>query len=287
MQRLYKLVKHLDRASRWIGRVPSFAFATLYLTLIPTFASIYVSFDAEFYQNSLRLEQALWSDIQQAENDLARDIREQFVSEFGTGMSLYNNNYISLQSPWFMVHRLQIRLPEAADFKVTVPMFRFGGNAYVTSETITVTFFLDPTDARLIPTDDRAYVLADPVLRTYRPVDCSPDNICEALFRASPHLPSRALFLRVSSETQTSLHRCVDALGSLQPDTSSEFWRMFYFSAVTITTVGYGDIVPLTTRTRLLVAGEAILGVVIIGLFLNSVASAVRAAPPNSLQEPT
>lgn len=50
------------------------------------------------------------------------------------------------------------------------------------------------------------------------------------------------------------------------------FWRMFYLSAVTITTVGYGDIVPVTTATRLLVSLEAILGIVLIGLFLNSLA---------------
>jgi len=51
---------------------------------------------------------------------------------------------------------------------------------------------------------------------------------------------------------------------------SGEFWRMLYLSAITITTVGYGDIVPLTTTARLLIACEAVLGIVVIGLFLNS-----------------
>jgi len=50
------------------------------------------------------------------------------------------------------------------------------------------------------------------------------------------------------------------------------FQRMLYLSAVTVTTLGYGDIVPLTTTTRLLVASEAVFGVVIAGLFLNAVA---------------
>ena len=43
---------------------------------------------------------------------------------------------------------------------------------------------------------------------------------------------------------------------------------MFYLSAATITTLGYGDIVPITTTARMWVAVEAILGVVTIGLFL-------------------
>jgi hypothetical protein len=48
--------------------------------------------------------------------------------------------------------------------------------------------------------------------------------------------------------------------------------RMLYFSAVVITTVGFGDIVPMTARMRGLVAAEAIFGIILAGLFLNAVA---------------
>ncbi len=47
--------------------------------------------------------------------------------------------------------------------------------------------------------------------------------------------------------------------------------RMFYFSTVTITTLGYGDIVPLTTNARILVSLESILGIVFLGLFVNDI----------------
>jgi hypothetical protein len=53
-------------------------------------------------------------------------------------------------------------------------------------------------------------------------------------------------------------------------DVSDNFQRMLYFSAVTITTLGFGDIVPITTAARRLVTCEAVFGVVMIGLFLNS-----------------
>jgi hypothetical protein len=53
----------------------------------------------------------------------------------------------------------------------------------------------------------------------------------------------------------------------------SNFPRMLYFSAVTVTTVGYGDIVPVTDGARIAVASEAILGIVVIGLFLNGLAA--------------
>jgi hypothetical protein len=51
---------------------------------------------------------------------------------------------------------------------------------------------------------------------------------------------------------------------------SDSLWRMVYLSAMTITTVGFGDITPVSEAARILVAIEAILGVVVIGLFLSA-----------------
>lgn len=53
----------------------------------------------------------------------------------------------------------------------------------------------------------------------------------------------------------------------------NNFLRMFYFSTVVITTLGFGDIVPVTDMSRIIVSSEAILGVIFIGLFLNKLAS--------------
>lgn len=48
------------------------------------------------------------------------------------------------------------------------------------------------------------------------------------------------------------------------------FETMLYFSAVTITTLGYGDILPITHRSRRLIAIESVYGILMIGLFLSS-----------------
>jgi hypothetical protein len=57
---------------------------------------------------------------------------------------------------------------------------------------------------------------------------------------------------------------------------SNEFVRFMYLSAMTITTVGYGDIVPLTDRARAATALEAVFGVVVVGIFLASLATQAR-----------
>ncbi len=61
------------------------------------------------------------------------------------------------------------------------------------------------------------------------------------------------------------------------------FSRMFYLSAVTITTVGFGDIVPLTPAARVAVTTEAIVGIVLIGLFLNSLAYRLQPKVPRKV----
>lgn len=48
--------------------------------------------------------------------------------------------------------------------------------------------------------------------------------------------------------------------------------RFLYFSVVTITTLGFGDLVPVTRRARDIVALQSVLGIIIIGLFINAVA---------------
>jgi len=50
------------------------------------------------------------------------------------------------------------------------------------------------------------------------------------------------------------------------------FARMLYLSVVTITTLGYGDIVPVSTTARTLIAIEAVVGILLVGLFLNAIA---------------
>jgi hypothetical protein len=53
-------------------------------------------------------------------------------------------------------------------------------------------------------------------------------------------------------------------------DGSSKIIQSLYFSVVTITTLGYGDITPQSPSAQFLAALESLSGVIIIGLFLNS-----------------
>lgn len=76
----------------------------------------------------------------------------------------------------------------------------------------------------------------------------------------------------ITSAEMASVQQLADAAQGTVGGLSDQFWRMLYFSAVSATTLGFGDIVPVTTVSRSLVTLEAVLGVVFIGLFLNALA---------------
>ncbi|MFA5352389.1 MAG: potassium channel family protein, partial [Candidatus Gracilibacteria bacterium] len=50
---------------------------------------------------------------------------------------------------------------------------------------------------------------------------------------------------------------------------AGSFFDYFYFSIVTFTTLGYGDIVPVTIIEKIIVGVEVLLGFTMLGIFIN------------------
>jgi len=81
---------------------------------------------------------------------------------------------------------------------------------------------------------------------------------------------SDVVMMPISRKLDFEIRNYASGTRGFPAKSSGHFMRLLYLSAITITTVGYGDILPITTLARALVASEAILGIIIIGFFLNS-----------------
>ena len=92
--------------------------------------------------------------------------------------------------------------------------------------------------------------------------------------------------LPLTSETMSALRDYVAAVNGFPAHVRNSYGRMLYVSAVIITTLGLGDVVPITGMARLWTGVEAVLGIVFIGLFLNSVAGRGGHQPTRAGRQP-
>jgi voltage-gated potassium channel len=73
--------------------------------------------------------------------------------------------------------------------------------------------------------------------------------------------------LAVNLEHSALMHLGVP-LGDATEDVSSRSARLLYFSFVTLTTLGFGDITPSGEVTQMIVTGEAIIGQLYVAIFI-------------------
>ncbi len=94
-----------------------------------------------------------------------------------------------------------------------------------------------------------------------------------ALSFAFVYMPSPEMYPEWLQETMPQFHQ-VTGTGANEDFT---FWKSFYFSIVTFTTLGFGDVVADNTSARILVTLEVIFGYIMLGglisIFANKLAS--------------
>lgn len=254
-------------------------FGFLYLLLIPIYAALYSIFPYQFYHTTVAYEAALRYDCDRITEGLREAILAQFREVNGRRVIGAPDRSVDLDS----IDVFQTRVErEKLMFSVVYLIKR--------------TEWVDDRE-RLITRGDSVEVLVGSALgdreqpdgrRQFR-VFCKPEARREPppvefrdLFPWQRGFDSPTFFgsggdeeygfLVMPKDLQRQVTEYVAANRGFPSGTTGSFLRMLYFSAVTITTVGYGDIVPITPLARTLVASEAILGVVVAGLFLNALA---------------
>jgi hypothetical protein len=257
--------------------------AVAYLCLVPGFATVYAEVlpPGSFYDSNLSREPSHATDRVKLSQTLADAIRAQTMQPFTERVRSSRTTF-------------SLRLDPAS---ILVQDLRLAGRG--------VTFSLS---CRFLATADhkpawagywQAVKVRFPPLGAYEnppqlmvsPTVGPRPNIWRfehsPLFHLFPHfadMPPGNGVLSVSNATYATLMRFSHADRGDASSASDRWLRMLYFSVVTVTTLGFGDIAPVTTVARTWVTAEALLGVVLIGLFLNALAlraGAGRYAPPS------
>lgn len=90
--------------------------------------------------------------------------------------------------------------------------------------------------------------------------------------------PEYGYQIKISSELSDKLESFAQTANGFPIQTADHLERMMYFSATTITTTGFGDIVPLTQQARRMVLLEILVGTILFGLFINALVQKVSAS---------
>ena len=87
------------------------------------------------------------------------------------------------------------------------------------------------------------------------------------------YMPPPTWFPEWLQETTPQFHQAIDT----EANEDLTFWKSFYFSIVTFTTLGFGDVVAANTSARILVTLEVMFGYIMLGglisIFANKLAS--------------
>lgn len=265
-----KTRKTLTKLSGWLGRLPSLGYAFVYLLLIPLFATLYCLLpNNSFYHSTVQYEYSMSSETHNVRQALNNRIEENIKQSYSR--TLLSMRGWSLNPTFVYVHSLTSR-DDVISFRLSFVLKKTSSQQDLYFDPLvsfpSATRFTIKDADNTEPIDFKFVTIED--FGNYT-VGSSSQEIIDALFPSNdPDLAGNIRYLRVSPQLSLQMQSMSRGLQGFPSGFSGNFVRMFYLSASTITTLGYGDITPITTTSRILVSMEAIIGIVMLGLFLNA-----------------
>lgn len=275
----------IKRVSNIILCIPSWGYAVFYIFTILTFATIYCFLSNNFYHPTVQYEYSHSGDTKAILAAIQKNIfRNQKVMDNNKKIKV--NDKVFIDGKEIEVHSLKFEENEnnEVSFKVNLVINNKSDISGLSQlyETQKFKFSLNNKSGRLDKKSNEMiyYFILTPVdTKTIEPFkeafDYKRQDIYKTLFPEKYINGSSPYDVLVMTIPQRLLNKIIalhNANMGFPSYTKNTYIRMFYLSAVTITTVGYGDIIPITTLARILISIEAILGILISGLFLNSLA---------------
>lgn len=251
-----------------LGRVPSIVLLAAYLACIPVFAWIYQRLPNAFYHTTVRYEASFRENEAKVRDIIKRSILFSLRLKYGESLQLTPTVKVDSEDP---IRIGEVRV-DGLRFYTNIAMF-FVGNPKFANAHIPLSFELLPFFTHKPHEFQHLTVeLTDSAMSPVPVGQLFPYHAKHADRGGSFAVIKSVGFLLVSNRDLDELVSFANASYGFPSTASGSYGRMLYFSAVTITTLGFGDIVPITDQARAVTALEAVLGIVLAGLFLNSLA---------------
>jgi hypothetical protein len=255
-----------------LSSVPPLIYLVAYLSAIPAFAAVYFAMPPGFYAPYARLEYTGQSDAYDAGILIQTAIRRTLQERSSLFPVMVQN--LRVREDLTYVQRFLSPDGSSVTFDLLVMLWD-DTNKYNIQVVIPI---LMRGSSRVLMTanrDSRERFFRAVELNGPEQIPSDPQSLAGDTFREALR-PMDAIFsvpsVELTREEEEKLSQFFEGLKGNATAVSGAYGRMLYFSSMVITTVGFGDIVPITTLARSLVAIEAVLGISFAGLFLNAVA---------------
>jgi hypothetical protein len=241
----------------------------LYLATIPVAAGVFAANGDGFFDSNLAREAGTESDISQLEAALSSTI-DRIAARASIVYS--GQRFVVIGRP--VVE--QVARGQGPNGTFVIEVYGMIGSAHQQAG--------GPFWFELGPQEGITYGASGPTY-TYEVEPVGPDGLGSPAFVKPLSLVPAALFatppdlspsLTVGPRIARQIDRLSGAYAGNPSEASGLYLRMLYLSATTITTLGLGDIQPISSTARLWVSIEAVAGIVLAGLFLNAVARGRR-----------
>jgi len=259
----------------------------IYIILVFCFGYYYSKKTNEFYFSTIAYEDSFVELKNNVRNSLLNGVKYSFERKNNTNIIMYND-FVFNTSHTF-IHNLEIH-DRTIIFQVSIEVEK-SNKFYKPTLTLSYTLWPNYTFKNYInllnrtkqilketPTTDSNPVSVTHTLhcnieniRTYENINES--EILNLFYYDSKK--SYEVRIEMLNESYFDVCSLIFANQGFPHNIPNKFVRMLYFSAVTITTLGYGDIVPVTDSMRIAIFFETVFGVILIGWFLFNLANKI------------
>ncbi|MEM9338425.1 MAG: ion channel, partial [Bacteroidota bacterium] len=235
-------------------------YGSIYLLLIPFFAFIYQILPYHFYHSSIKYESSIDNDSER----ILQELRDWEVKNFKRhhGDFFIERDTLRLNGTTFSPKNIVV-IKDSIEIQFQFEIMLEGFNNDIERSA----FIRFPIETGIESHEVNGNDWAIKPYSFYG--DISPFDP-EFLFPNDYEYPEERLIIKYPLKLDKRLQAFAYATKGFPSNSSGSFGRMLYFSASTLTTLGLGDIIPISGIARLLVTIESLLGLILIGLFLNS-----------------
>jgi len=235
------------------------SYALAYFASVPIFAMLFSIFSNHFYHSNISRELAVEQLRIHVANMIALDLPEAVENaEARIGTPKVGTTFLSYDK--FDVKYLNV--DERGDLSFLIRFF------YIHLKEDGSTKFAEELEVRA--TANQNFISPNSRFGTTFRVYPEFKNI-QHQWQINKNISRNSWSLYLRPDTVQGIWELREIARGRDPHVISNFFRMLYLSSVTITTLGYGDIVPVSFFARFLIAAETILGVTFAGLFFNAV----------------